>query len=71
MDLMNPRWISNTEGQYRQLDPIAMKPKAVTEVVLRSLPSILKALNDNPLGAVVLVVLAAFALVGYAVRKCT
>lgn len=39
----------------------AMNTQALAETVLPSLPSILQALNENPLGAVVLVVLAAFA----------
>lgn len=46
-----------------------MKAHALAEVVLPSLPPILKALNENPLGAVVLVTLAALALAGYAIHK--
>lgn len=36
-----------------------------------ALASILQALDKNPLGAVVLVVLAAFALIGYVIYKST
>ncbi len=46
-----------------------MKTHVLAEVVLPSIPSILQALNDNPLGAVVLVTLAALALAGYAIHK--
>lgn len=48
----------------------AMNPQVHTEVVLPMLSSLLKALNDNPLGAMAVVTLSAFALVAYVIHKC-
>lgn len=46
-----------------------MRPTVLDASILTSLPSILKALGDNPTGAVSLVCLAAFALIAYALHK--
>lgn len=47
-----------------------MKTHVLAEVVLPSIPSILQALNDNPVGTMALVVLAVLAFAGYVLYKC-
>lgn len=63
---MNRFQIDNTSASEPTVTT-AMNPQVHTEAVLPMLPSILKALNDNPVGALVLVTLTALALAGYAI----
>lgn len=46
-----------------------MRSNVIDADILSSLPSIIKALGDNPIGTVALVCLAALAVAAYAISK--